>query len=440
MKQVSIYKRALSLLILITITGATLANCSPSKPSWDEASIGEVTKSGVQRVMSPDVATSELDDLVAGNSTFAFNLYQAIREEDGNLFYSPFSVSLALAMAYAGAQGETKEQMEAALSFTLSQENLHAAFNALDLILAQRSEQVPVELGTGFQLNIANSTWTQEDHRFREEYLDVLAENYGAGLHLVDFANATEDARQAINNWVSKETEGKIKDLIPAGGIDPLTRLILANAIYFKASWENAFEKDATRDGDFTLLEGGQTSAQMMTYYQPMNLAYARDNGYQAVELPYVGGQVSMLLLVPDIDLFGEFEKSLSDGQIRSLVESFEYKNVLLTMPIFSFESQFSLANTLREIGMSMAFEPDQADFSGIDGSRDLFISDVIHKAFVDVNEEGTEAAAVTEILAGSESVPGVDVELTINRPFIFLIRDKPTGMILFIGRVTNPA
>jgi serpin B len=171
-----------------------------------------------------------------------------------------------------------------------------------------------------------------------------------------------------------------------------------------------------------------------------MNLAYARDNGYQAVELPYVGGQVSMLLLVPDIDLFGEFEKSLSDGQIRSLVESFEYKNVLLTMPIFSFESQFSLANTLREIGMSMAFEPDQADFSGIDGSRDLFISDVIHKAFVDVNEEGTEAAAVTEILAGSESVPGVDVELTINRPFIFLIRDKPTGMILFIGRVTNPA
>jgi serpin B len=342
-------------------------------------------------------------------------------------------------MAYAGARGETKEQMEAALSFTLSQESLHPVFNALDLQLTQRSEQVPAELGTGFQLNIANSTWTQEDHQFREEYLDVLAENYGAGLHLVDFANAAEDARQSINNWVSKETEGKIKDIIPSGGIDSLTRLILANAIYFKASWENAFEKDATQDGEFALLDGSQLQVPMMTYSHPKGFAYAKESGFQAVELPYVGGQVSMLLLVPDIDRFGEFERSLSGGQIRSLVESFEYKNVLLTMPKFSFESQFSLANTLREMGMSMAFEPDQADFSGMDGYRNLFISDVIHKAFVDVNEEGTEAAAVTEILAGSESLSGADVELTIDRPFIFLIRDIPTGTILFLGRVTNP-
>jgi serpin B len=412
----------------------------PTKPNQDISPPGNEVKSKIQRVMSPDVEASYLEELVSGNTEFAFDLYQSVRDQENNLFFSPFSISLALAMAYAGAEGKTREQMASVLHYRLPPEDLHPTFNGLDLMLIKRGDQVDPELGTGFQLNIANSTWAQRDHHFLQEYLDLLAENYGAGVRLTDFVNASDEARRAINEWVSDETQGKIEDLIPPGAIDTLTRLVLANAIYFKASWLNTFQQELTEDRAFNLLDGSQVIAPMMNYSKPERLRYSRGDGYQAVELPYVGEDISMVILVPDVGKFSEFEESMNAAQFNAILDLLEAKNVQLALPKFSFESQFSLADTLRVMGLTAAFDPREADLSGMDGSQDLFITNVLHKAFVSVDEKGTEAAAATAIIVGVTSLPVVDVELTIDRPFIFLIRDIPTGTILFTGRVLSPS
>ena len=217
-------------------------------------------RSEKQRVTSPDLAPSDMRDLVAGNSAFAFDLYQALSAEDGNLFYSPYSISLALAMTYAGARGETEQQMANTLHFILSQDRLHSAFNGLDLELAGRGEGAEGTDEEGFRLNIVNALWGQEGFEFLPEFLDLVAENYGAGLRLLDFVNAAEDSRIVINDWVSEQTEGKIEDLIPQDVIDDLTRLVLTNAIFFNAAWLNPFEEGLTRDGTFHLLDGGEVT------------------------------------------------------------------------------------------------------------------------------------------------------------------------------------
>lgn len=452
--------RFLSIILLIAIMSAGIANCAPpagdedtptqptteeppmipTKPDQDISPPGNEVKSKIQRVTSPNVETNNLDELVNGNIDFAFDFYQSVRDQEDNFFFSPYSISLALAMAYAGAKGETRDQMASILHYRLPPEDLHPSFNGLDLILSQRGERVDPELGTGFQLNIANSTWAQQDHQFLQEYLDLLAANYGAGVRLTDFVNAPEEARKAINKWVSDETQGKIEDLIPPGALDALTRLVLANAIYFKASWLNTFQEDMTEDRAFTLLDGSQVSVPMMNYSKPERLPYIRGDGYQAVELPYVGGEISMVILVPDADKFSEYEEAMSTEHFNSILDSLEAKNVQLAMPKFSFESEFSLAETFLKMGLKSAFDPQEADFSGMDGSRDLFIKNVLHKAFVSVDEKGTEAAAATAVIVGVTSLPVVDVELSIDRPFVFLIRDIPTGTILFMGRVLSPA
>ena len=398
---------------------------------------GEVIQSEKQRITSPEVDTTELTTLVNGNSAFALDLYQALRDKEGNLFYSPYSISLALAMTYAGARGETEKQMADTLHFTLPQGHLHPAFNSLDLELSQRGKGAKGKDGEGFRLNIANAIWGQKDYHFLATFLDVLAENYGAGLRVLDFTSEPEKSRIVINDWVSEETEARIKDLLPQGSIDPFTRLVLTNAIYFNAAWQYPFEENATTNGLFHLLQGGEVTVPMMK--QKKLLSYAESEGYQAVELPYDGHELSMIILLPQAGNFEAFEKSLDAQQVDAIIKNLEPSQVTLTMPRFEFASSFSLREALAAMGMPDAFSGN-ADFSGMTGNRDLFISDVVHKAFVSVDEAGTEAAAATAVIMTLTALPEDTVEMTIDRPFIFLIRDIKTGAISFVGRVVNPS
>ena len=422
-------KRALLSVLLLTVL-LSVAGCA-------EGEVAGLLQSDKPRETSPDTATVDLEDLVDGNSAFAFDLYQAIKEKGGNLFYSPYSISVALAMTYAGARNETEQQMADTLRFTLDQSKLHPVFNSLDLELTSRGEGAEGKDGEGFRLNIVNEIWGQKDYEFRNEFLDVLSENYGAGLRLLDYINAPEASRVTINDWVSDQTEGRIEDLIPQGVIDALTRLVLTNAIYFNAAWLNPFNEDITDDGDFYLLDGGKVTVPMMI--QSESLGYAEGDGYRAVELPYDSRELSMVILLPDSGKFEEFEGSLDAGLVDTIKNDLIYQEVALTMPKFKFESEFGLTDTLAAMGMPVAFT-GAADFSGMTGNRDLFIAEVLHKAFVSVDEAGTEAAAATAVAMSLTAAPGEPVEVTLDRPFIFLIRDIETDAILFVGRMVNPS
>ncbi len=420
-------KRLVALLVALLLL--PLIACTQPAP-------GELLKSDKERITSPGVNATEQALLVEGNTAFAFDLYQELREQDGNLFYSPYSISVALAMTYAGARNETAEQMATTLQFLLEQERLHPAFNWLDAELASRGEGAEGKDGEGFKLNIVNAIWGQKDYEFLSAFLDVLAENYGAGLRILDFMNETEESRVAINEWVSDQTEGRIKDLIPPGAIDALTRLVLTNAIYFNAAWQDPFNEDMTVDGPFYLLDGGQVSVPMMK--QTEAFGYTEAEACQAVEIQYDGNELSMVILLPGSGNFSDFEEGLQGQQVYDIISDLQLTGVTLTMPKFEFDSEFSLKHTLPEMGMPIAFSGD-ADFSGMTGNRALFISDVLHKAFVSVDEAGTEAAAATAVVMPEGGPPEPIVEVTIDRPFIFLIRDIETGAILSVGRVLNP-
>ena len=402
-----------------------------------EPAAGEVLKSDKQRITAPNVTQSEQALLVEGNSAFAFELYQTLKGEEGNLFYSPYSISLALAMTYAGARNETAEQMADTLQFLLDQNSLHPAFNWLDTALAGRGEGAKGKDGEGFRLIIVNAIWGQKDYEFLSSFLDVLAENYGAGLRLLDFITETEKSRVTINDWISYQTEGRIKDVIPRGVVNALTRLVLTNAIYFNAAWKYPFDGGMTRDSRFHLLDGGQVMVPMMR--ETESFGYTEGTGYQAVELQYDGGELSMVILLPASGDFETFEEGLQARQVSSIIGDLQPTKVALTMPPFEFESEFRLYDTLREMGMPIAFSPDEADFSGMTGEPELYIWNVVHKAFVAVAETGTEAAAATAV-GGEGEGESAEVTVTIDRPFVFLIRDIETGAILFIGRVVNPA
>jgi serpin B len=421
-----------ALLCVVSILMVTLMLGLAACP---HASAGELIKSDKPRETAPDVSTSSLATLVEGNSEFAFNLYQALKEEEGNLFYSPYSISLALAMTYAGARGETEQQMADTLSFSLPQDELHPVFNALALELDSRGEGAKGKDGEGFRLNIVNAIWGQRDYEFLTEFLDRLAVNYGAGLRVLDFIGAPEDSRVTINDWVSQQTEERIENLIPKGLINPMTRLVLTNAIYFNAAWEYPFEEDFTRDGVFYLPDGSEVAVPMM--HQTESFGYGEGDGYQAVELPYDGGELSMIIFLPAPGQFEAFEEALDFEQANAIINALERKEVALTMPKFEFDSEFSLGETLAALGMPVAFSGD-ADFSGMTGTRELYIADVVHKAFVSVDEAGTEAAAATAVVMEMTAMPET-VDVTIDRPFIFLIRDIETGAILFVGRILNP-
>jgi serpin B len=328
--------------------------------------------------------------------------------------------------------------MAKALHFGLPQDKLHPAFNALDLGLAGRGKDENGQAREGFMLVTANSLWGQKGHEFLPQFLDLLAENYGASMRLVDYKNDAEGARKAINDWVSKQTQEKIADLIPQGLLDEATRLVLTNAIYFKDKWASPFEKENTNAGPFTLLDGSQITTEMMA--QSALFSYAQGKGYQGVELPYRGKELSMVILLPDKGLFKQFENALTAEKAKGIIGQLKSKTIDLTLPKFKYDVSWSLKDTLSALGMPLAFGEGHADFSGMDGSKLLFISAVLHKAVIAVDEEGTEAAAATAVLMKESGMRiSENPKMVIDRPFIFLIRDTKTGAILFLGRVLNP-
>jgi serpin B len=393
----------------------------------------EEVRSDEQRLTNPHVATADQESLVDGNSAFALDLYSAIADDEDNIFYSPFSISIALSMTYAGARGDTANEMAQVMHFSMDQSRLHPAFNWLDLHLMDLAEEPIHDESDPFQLSVANSIWGQKDYHFEQDFLDTLAVNYGAGLRIADFIGQTESSRLAINNWVEKETNERIKDLLPQGSITSATRLVLTNAIFFKASWLNAFEEQMTASGDFTLRDGSTVTADLMN--QTAQFPYADMGTYKAVEMPYDGGDVSMLVLLPD-DL-ATFEQGFDASVIDDATNALATERVNLTFPKFEFDAPLPLTQTLQDMGMQKAFS--DADLSGMTGTRDLVITDVLHKAFVSVDEEGTEAAAATAVITGETSVPPPPEEFRADKPFIFMIRDNATGSLLFVGRIVDP-
>ena len=402
------------------------------------ARVPQVAKSDLPRITFPNISSDDSQTLVDGNSAFALDIYHALPSDEGNLILSPFSISLALAMTYAGARGETESQMANTLHFDQPQAALHPAFNALDQELASRGESQS-EDEVPLQLNIANTVWAELTYPFLQEFLDLIASNYGAGIRLADFINQFESVRKEINDWVYDETQEKIKDLLPEGILSADTRMVLVNAIYFKANWLSQFDMNNTTNAPFHLLDGTEVEVDMMN--QDAFFSYYQGDGFQAVELPYAGDSAAMDIIVPDQGNFDAIESSLNSNLLNETWDGLQPTWVTLSLPRFTFESEFNLSETLRSMGMTDAFDPDRADLSGMTAQSDLFISDVVHKAFVAVDEAGTEAAAATAVIVSITSVQVSDnLILTIDRPFIFIIRDKPTGQILFIGRVLNPS
>jgi serpin B len=424
-------KKSYQLLSSLLILSTLLTACGGAPE--------QVTKSSLIREKSPSVAGNDLQTLVDGNNSFALDIYQSLHSESGNLILSPFSMSLALAMTYAGARGDTASQMEDVLHFTQGQEKTHTAFNALDLAL----ESDPINLDKDqepLKLNIANGVWAEQTYGFLPEYLDTIALNYGAGIHLADFVNNFEQERKGINDWVSDKTEDRINDLLPDGSVSGDTRMVLVNAIYFKADWLNQFEADSTYDAAFHLLDGTEITTPTMNDHR-FGIPYMEANGYKAIELAYAGETAAMDIILPDEGNFEAFEASFNKDVYDEIINGMQPSDsISISLPKFEFTKDFGLAGVLTDMGMTDAFDRNAADFSGMTGKKDLFISDVIHKAFVAVDEEGTEAAAATAVIMETAGAMMPDASFIADRPFLFIIRDTVSGQILFIGRVLNPA
>jgi serpin B len=395
---------------------------------------------------SAGAAPQDIETLVSGNTAFALDLLQSLAGPEGsssadNLVISPYSISIALAMTYAGARGVTAEEMAEVLHLALPSDRLHATFNALDQTIAARSRDFPArnedEEDTRVELNVVNQLWAQQGYGFLPEFLDLLAADYGAGLRLVDFTKDYEVARLAINDWVAEATKDRIKDLLPAGSLNELTRLVLTNAVYLKAPWDIPFEESLTTDDAFRLPDGSTITVPFMR--QSETLGYAEAEAWQAVELPYKGNELSMVIMLPDDLDLGALIGRLDATSLEQMLATLAPETVNMSLPKFEARSELSLGDALRALGMQIPFT-DDADFSGMTGDRDLAVDSVIHNGFVSVDEEGTEAAAATAVVMRATSAPTDVKEFRADRPFIWMIRDVETGTVLFLGQVVDPS
>ena len=410
-----------------------LAACGSGGSSVDLGP-GEVAKSSKERDTSPDVSAEDLQALTSDNAAFAWELYQEVTKPGKNLFFSPYSLSVALAMTWAGARGTSETQMANTMHFTLGQEGLHPAFNALDLALASRAESSGPDAPLPFRLEVTNALFGQTGFPFLDPFLDTLAVNYGAGMNLLDFMNEPDPSRIVINQWVSDRTEERIEELIAEGIITPATRLVLVNAIYFTASWLDPFDEANTTDEGFDAPSGEVT---VPTMHHSIRTIYGEGEGYAAAELPYDGNDLAMLVILPDEGEFDAVEAALSANKVDEIRDGLSDHQVEVAFPKFSFRSAVPAKQPLIDLGMVDPFGGG-ADLSGMTDAAQLFIQDVVHQAFVAVDEKGTEAAAATAVIVGETSAPP-PATLTVDRPFIFAIIDRPTGALLFAGRVLDP-
>ena len=367
------------------------------------------------------------------NTAFALDLYGQLKAEPGNLFFSPYSISTALAMTCAGARGETEKQMGQVLHFANDQQTLHAAFRQLQSQLGEAGK------AKGIELNIANALWTQEGHPFLAAFLEIAKGEYQGNIAQADFTTEAGAARDQINRWVAQKTKDKIKNLLPPDSLDGSTRLVLANAIYFKGVWAKTYKKGETSAQPFHLTTTRQIKVPLMHHFDTVR--YMENSDFQAVELPYSSGGLSMVVLLPRrVDGCGQLENRLTPALLSDALRQMEQQKVEIFLPRFKLESSFKLKDTLVKMGMPDAFS--KADFSGMDGTRRLFISQVFHKAWGEVNEEGTEAAAATAVVMEAKFAappPAPPPVFRADHPFIFLIRDTRSGSLLFLGRLADP-
>ncbi len=376
----------------------------------------------------------------AANNDFAVDVYKKLAklQKAGNVFFSPTSIETALAMSYAGARGSTAGQIAAVLHLPSDNQNIHEDFGSfLDRLNATKTAEGK---SLGYQLSVANALWGQEGYGFLPDFVRLLETNYGAGLSELDFKGDSEGARKTINSWVEQKTHDKIKDLIEEGVLTPATRMVLTNAIYFKGDWEAKFEKDATREELFHLSARQQKKVPLM--HRTGRYGYMDHENFQVLKLPYVGEKLSMVILLPrKLDGLPALEKELTPERLSKWYSGLGEQKVVVSMPKFKATAQFELKNTLASLGMRDAFDANRANFSGMTGNQDLCISNVIHKAFVEVNEEGTEAAAATGVVVElTAAIPSSPLPVfRADHPFLFLIREETSGAILFMGRLMDP-
>ena len=381
------------------------------------------------------MTAADSSQLASDNAAFAFDVYKKLVATNNNVVFSPLSISIALAMTYAGAAGTTASEMASTLHFSLPPARLHAAFNALDLALTSRGQGWPVKI------NVVNALWADKTFAFKSNFLDTLAANYGAGVNLLDFIHAPEPSRQTINAWVASQTNNKIQDLLPIGSVNETTRLVLTNAIYLDATWY-VFNGSRTMSGSFTRLDGSSVTPMFMD--APLvNLSANRATNFVAASLPYANPDLSLVVVVPDPGKFAEVESGLNATTLATLMAGMTTQSVGVHLPRFQIRTAAGLAETLMALGMKSAFD-GTANFSGVsDTEAGLHLADVIHQAFISVAEAGTEAAAATGVVAAGGTTghsPTPAVILDASRPFLYFLRDQPTGAIVFMGRVMDPS
>lgn len=408
---------------------AVLVSCGSDDDVQVDAAQADVDR----KAADPALAT----DVVAATNRFAADLYALAVEGVDNLAFSPLSIAIALAMTSEGARGTSREQIEDVFHLT-DVDDVHGGWNAVDQALESRAGTVTRDDDSTDELalTIVNQLWAQDGFTIEDAFLTVLAASYGAGVNLLDFAADPEACRVSINEWVAEQTNDRIPELIPAGVITDLTRLVLTNAIYFKAPWATPFEPEATTDGPFTLLDGSTVDVPMMSSSAAYGMATG--DGWQAVELPYADHELEMLLVLPDEGRFADVEARLGTGLLDEVAPGLEPAFTSLTMPAFEIRTPLPLKDPLIALGMPDPFADGVADFSGINPDADLVISDVVHEAFVAVDETGTEAAAATAVVVNVTSAG--PPPLVVDRPFLWAIRDVPTGAVLFLGRVVDPS
>ncbi len=383
------------------------------------------------------VDTVSQTEVVEANNKFAIDLYEQYQSEEGNLFFSPFSISSAIAMTYEGAKGNTAAEMKQVFYFPTS-ENLRGGYQSLYQEINQTDKE--------YQLSTANALWAQEDFQFLDKYFDDVEKYYNGKVENLDFVGESEKSRATINNWVEDQTNDKIKDLIPKGTLDGFTRLVLTNAVYFKGDWVKEFNEDDTDSMPFyntdDILNAPQVEM-MVRDDDESEFNYAENSDLQILEMPYSGEEVSMLVLLPkENDGLADLEKDLTAKNLENWQADLENQRVNVLFPKFKFATKYFMVEDLKEMGMIDAFS-SEADFSGMTDKKDLFIGEVIHQAFVEVNEEGTEAAAATAVEMKLSSAEPSEPEIPVfkaDHPFIYLIQQKDSGNILFIGRVQNPS
>ncbi|MDD3373190.1 MAG: serpin family protein [Methanoculleus bourgensis] len=424
MKRILIFSGIGILVLALILAGLAAAGTAPQNTT----SVSGEPVAGDTHPDTPDGA----GNVAAGNNRFAFDLYRQLATDPayagGNLFFSPYSISSALAITYEGARGTTADEIGAVLHLPANDTLRREGFAALNAALNRGSGN--------YTLRTANALWAEETYSFLPDYIDVAARWYGANVTNLDFIENPEGSRETINRWVEERTEDRIRDLLPPNSIDPLTRLVITNAIYFKGTWVEEFDANETREEEFRVGPNEMVLAPMM--HGDAAYPYAETETLQVLEMPYAHGngtELAMLVLLPKEDSLTAAEEALDAERLAGLRESLIAQNVRISFPKFTLDVGYSLPPALAAMGMPTAFADDAADLSGMDGTKDLFITGVFHTAFIDVNEEGTEAAAATGVIAGR----GVTPVFRADHPFVFLIVEKDSGAILFMGRVVNP-